>query len=206
MNKQIVNRTNQRQGGYPGIDQMAAKKLAVYRSKMVAGSLVEQIPLPVRTQLNSRLALLNLGLIPATLDQLETVVSEMSLGYPSLRGYSETEALLTVRKYSTELVGSPLWAVQQACRDVSTGAVKGLDLDFPPTCPRLVNLARAAAAPFLQEAREIEGILAAPVGHVVDSQSTARINRGFADLGLRLGRFPGANEGGRRKKCGQPHE
>src|ERR1700730_9845368 len=101
MNKQIANRANQRHGGYPGIDQIAAKKLAVYRSKMVAGSLVEQIPLPVRSQLNRRLVLLNLGLIPATLDQLETVVSEMTLGYPSLRGYSETEALLTVRKYST---------------------------------------------------------------------------------------------------------
>ena len=134
MKKQITIRTNQQQGGYPGIDQTTAKELAFYKSSMVAGSLVEQIPIPVRAGLNTRLASLNGSLAAATLDQLETVLSEMTLAYPSLRGYSETEALLTVRKYSTELLGLPLWAVQQACRDVSTGAVAGLDLDFPPTC------------------------------------------------------------------------
>jgi hypothetical protein len=196
MHKKMTIQTPPQQG--PRIDPKTARDIDVYRSKMVGGSLVGPIPAPVRTRLNERLLVLEASFVPATLDQLETVVSEMTVAYPSLRGYSETEALLFVRKYSNELLGSPLWAVLQACHDVSSGAVPGLDLDFPPTCPRLVNLVRAIAARFRQEAFELERLLSAPVEANVDSETRERISRGLDALRARLACI-GQAAGGEKK-------
>jgi hypothetical protein len=128
---------------------------------MIEGGLVD-LPTPqLRNELLGRLALLRGCMTPATIEQLEGAVVELMIGYPSLRSLPKMEAQLIARKYARDMVGTPLWAVTAATSDISSASVPGLNVDFPPTAPRLRSLVDGYVSTVHQEAREIKEVLGA---------------------------------------------
>ncbi|MDB5579634.1 MAG: hypothetical protein JWR80_4810 [Bradyrhizobium sp.] len=85
------------------------------------------------------------------------------LAFPSTRSVPVIDAQLQARKYAEDLQGVPLWAVQDACRDVSRGSVPGLNPDFPPSSPRLRLIVDGYVSAVHKEAREIKEVLDAPL-------------------------------------------
>jgi hypothetical protein len=140
-----------------------AAELAVLRVGLLNGSLVEELPEPVRTRLDERLALLRGSVRQATISQIEGEVAKLMLAFPSTRSVPVIDAQLQARKYAEDLQGVPLWAVQEACRDVSRGSVPGLNPDFPPSSPRLRLIVDGYVTAVHREARAIKEVLEAPL-------------------------------------------
>lgn len=128
---------------------------------MIDGGLVDHPEPELIAKFRDRLADLRSCVAPATIQQLEEAVAELMLGFPSLRGLPKIEAQLMARKYATDLHGAPLWAVKAATADISRASVPGLNVDFPPTSPRLRSLVDGYVSPIHEEAREIKEVLAA---------------------------------------------
>jgi hypothetical protein len=146
----------------PGKDIRLSRDLAEIRSRIIEGGGLVDLPAPyLRKQLVDRLDLLRGCVTAATIEQLEGAVAELMIGFPSLRSLSKIEAQLTARKYARDLLGVPLWAVKAATADISKGSVPGLNVDFPPTSPRLRSLTDRYVSAVHQEVREIKEVLGA---------------------------------------------
>ena len=77
--------------------------------------------------------------------------------------------------HADDLSGLPLWALKQACQDISRGKVEGCSLDFPPAAPRLRSIADEIVAPVLDESFALHAILTAPVEHEPSPEERARV-------------------------------
>jgi hypothetical protein len=138
-------------------------ELAAIRLGWEDGHLSAPLPEPVRERLTKRLELLRSCSRPAAVEAIEEEVAKLMLGFPSTRGVPVIEVQLQVRKYAEDLLGAPLWAVKDACRDISRGSVQGLNPDFPPTSPRLRLVVNSYVSRVHLEAREIKVVLHAAV-------------------------------------------
>ncbi|WP_457492078.1 hypothetical protein [Tardiphaga sp. P5_C7] len=130
---------------------------------MREGGLTEKLPALLAGKLSNRLDLLRRSVKQASIGELEEQVAKLMLAYPSTGGHGEIDAMLRVRQYSEDLLGTPLWAVKDACRDVSRGAVPGLNRDFAPSSPRLRELVDGYVSAVHKEAGDIKEVLHAPV-------------------------------------------
>jgi hypothetical protein len=89
-----------------------------------------------------------------------------------------------VAQYATALQGVPLWAIREVCADIVRGVVPGLNPDFPPTAPRLRQLADERTARTAIESRQIREVLDAPVVLPDDPQMAAELKKTVGE-GLR---------------------
>ena len=167
----------------PPPDVQLARELAVVRAGMREGGLTDKLPAMLEGKLGSRLDLLRRSVKQASIGELEEQVAKLMLAYPSTGGHGEIDAMLRVRQYSEDLLGAPLWAVKDACRDVSRGAVPGLNRDFAPSSPRLRELVDGYVSAVHKEAKEIKEVLLAP--HVPpDNSEMAEKTKDYIASGL----------------------
>lgn len=146
----------------PPLDLQLARELAVVRAGLREGGLTEKLSAILTGKLGNRLDLLRRSVKQASIGELEEQVAKLMLAYPSTGGHSEIDAMLRVRQYAADLLGAPIWAVKDACRDVSRGAVPGLNRDFAPSSPRLRELVDRYVSAVHKEAGEIKEVLHAP--------------------------------------------
>lgn len=109
-------------------------------------------------------------------------LAAMFMGFPSLRN---TDNAAMVAAYLMALDDLPVSAVIKACEDVAKRRVKGTDPDFPPTGPRLYEVAQKYTRPAEGERIKIKRTLDAKVGDAPISpeerKRTAEKARAFAD-------------------------
>ena len=140
---------------------------------MREGGLTQQLSVVLAGKLSGRLELLRCSVRQASIGELEEQVAKLMLAWPVTGGHSEIDAMLRVRQYAEDLLGTPLWAVRNACRDVSRGAVPGLNRDFPPSSPRLRELVDGYVSAVHKEAIEIKEVLQAPAVPPDDAEMAA---------------------------------
>jgi len=79
-------------------------------------------------------------------------------GYPSMRNANAEETTSTYVAFCADL---PLFAIQQACHQVSHGKIEGLDPDWPPTAVRMHIIAETIRnKAYAREVLPIEKVLA----------------------------------------------
>lgn len=144
---------------------------------MREGGLTRQLSVVLAGKLSGRLDLLRRSVKQASIGELEEQVAKLMLAWPVTGGHSEIDAMLRVRQYAEDLLGTPLWAVRSACQDVSRGSVPGLNRDFPPSSPRLRELVDGYVSAVHKEAREIKEVLQAPQVPPDDPEKAAAVKK-----------------------------
>lgn len=162
--------------------------LAIYRNGLerIAGEAVLRLEVTPadRSVMRRRLEKLNGALRPATMstserDRIASAVASMLTGWMNVSRQDPRE---TVAGYVVHLQDLPAFAVEQACYDAAKGHVEGLNPDFPPSAPRLHQLAEEACAAMRAEAAGIREVLAAKLERIPTEEERARIGAGFAEL------------------------
>jgi hypothetical protein len=171
----------------PPVDAWMAKELSLRRSAMVDGRLHEPLPSIVRGKMENRWKLVMRSTKSAIRSEIEEAVAALMMAYPSMRGLSHVEAQVLIRKYADDLSDIPLWSIQAAARDISRGAVSDMSPDFPPSAPRVRQLADEHVEWCKKELRDLMVILKADVEPPADPAMKARINLGFRKLQQALG-------------------
>lgn len=92
----------------------------------------------------------------------------------------------TVAAYVMHLLDLPLFAIEKACQDVARGYVDGLSPDFPPSAPRLHQLAMEACEKLSTEALAIDRILVAELRVEISEDERARVSERFKELADRM--------------------
>lgn len=152
------------------------------RVGMREGGLTAKLPVALEGRLSTRLELLRTCVKQAAIADLEEQVAKLMLAYPSTGAHGDVNAMLRVRKYAEDLLGTPLWAVRDACRDVSRGAVPGLNRDFAPSSPRLREIVNGYVSAVHKEAGEIKEVLNAPIVLPDNSEMAEAVRKGVADM------------------------
>jgi hypothetical protein len=170
----------------PGVDVPLMHELKARCSAMVHGSLLDDLPHTVRGRFRNRLAVLQQTCTEATRSDLEQVVSAVMMRYPSMRGVSQLEAQVMVRAYCDDLMGLPVWAINAAARDITKGAVSDLNPDFPPSAPRIRQLAQQHLERPAAEMRDLRKVLHARIEPPDDPAMRERIKIGWKSLQAEL--------------------
>lgn len=171
----------------PPVDVWMAKELSFRRSAMINGRLHEPLPSITRGKMEHRWKLVMRSTKSATRSEIEEAVAALMMAYPSMRGLSHVEAQVLIRKYADDLSDMPLWSIKAAARDISRGAVSDMSPDFPPSAPRVRQLADEHIEWCKKELRDLMVILKADVEPPADPAMKARINLGFQKLQQAMG-------------------
>lgn len=171
----------------PPVDVWVAKELSARKSAMIDGRLHEPLPSIVRGKMEHRQALVLAATRSATRSETEEAVAALMMAYPSMRGLSHIEAQVLIRKYADDLADVPIWAIKAAARDISRGAVSDMSPDFPPSAPRVRQLADEQLEWCKRELQSLKTILTAQVEPPADPAMKARISLGFRKLQQELG-------------------
>lgn len=166
----------------PPVDIWMAKELSFRRSAMIDGRLHEPLPSIVRGKMENRRAMVMSATRSATPSEIEEAVAALMMAYPSMRGLSHLEAQVLIRKYAEDLADMPMWAIRAAARDISRGAVSDMNPDFPPSAPRVRQLADDHIEWCKKELRDLKTLLTAEVEPPANPEVRARINLGFQKL------------------------
>lgn len=87
----------------------------------------------------------------------------------------------------SQMLELPLFAVEQACQDVIHNRVDGLNPDYRPTIPRLIQIAKQIAKPVEQEYTDVRAFLSVKhVRFIATSQMTKTISEGLSSLAQQL--------------------
>lgn len=92
-------------------------------------------------------------------EKIGAAIAEMLAGFMNARS---SNPAATVAVYVRDLEQFPVWIVEEACREVRRGLVDGLNPDFPPSCPRMMQVCAAKMEPLRTEERSIKTLLTAP--------------------------------------------
>jgi len=171
----------------PPVDVWMAKELSFRRSAMVDGRLHEPLPSITRGKMENRWKLVMRSTKSATRSEIEEAVAALMMAYPSMRGLSHVEAQVLIRKYADDLSDIPLWSIKAAARDISRGAVSDMSPDFPPSAPRVRQLADEHVEWCKKELRDLMLVLRADVEPPEDPAMKARITLGFQKLQQAMG-------------------
>lgn len=130
----------------------------------------------------------------------ERVLAVMFAGFPQLQKAAVADLL---DAYWAQLEGQPAVCIAMACHKVSQKLVPLLDCDYPPTAPRMVDLARREASVLRGERFAIDRILRATelIPRAPDAASRARIGAGLKSLANEI-RLRGANDSVGQYKSG----
>jgi hypothetical protein len=107
----------------------------------------------------------------------------------------------TVAAFSAHLADLPLFAIENACRQVASGYVAGLSPDFPPSAARLHQLAMEACAALKQEMAQIHEVLTAKAYHEPTPDERERIGAGFQQLASDLAETDDAQRRAQREEA-----
>lgn len=130
--------------------------------------------------------------------RLAQSLAAMFLGFPSMRN-SDNQA--TVAAYIMAMEGFPLFAGIAACEDVVKRRVQELDPDFPPTAPRMCDLAAKHVSPVVGERLMIEKTLAAKKQDPqLTPEQRERVGKGLRQMAEEMA---AVNEEGRREAMRQ---
>lgn len=174
-------------------------------------TLMAAVPADTREAMKDRLTALRKALAPinsmAERDQVALALTRMFSRYVNTGSVSNQRATITA--YVTALSGFPAWAVLKAIEEVERGAVEGMNPDFPPSAPRLCQIAEGHTAQPREEKAKVEAVLNARVDEVTqrDPDEVARVAakmRAAADeLGARVAAEQGETEQRRRERDAQ---
>src|SRR5262245_47372714 len=108
------------------------------------------------------------------------VIAAMFLGFPNMR---QGDPQATVAAYVIAMSGFPLFAIVEACEDVSQRRVGDINPDFAPTAPRMCELATRHLVPLSGELLVIEKTIVAKVHEkVISPEERERIKTGLREL------------------------
>lgn len=112
--------------------------------------------------------------------RLAQALAAMFLGFPSMRN-SDNQA--TVSAYIMAMEGFPLFAGLAACDDIMKRRVPDLDPDFPPTAPRMCDIAAKHTNPAVGERLMIERTLAGKTREMrLSPEERDRVGRGLRQV------------------------
>jgi hypothetical protein len=154
---------------------------------MADGKLLEPLPDIVRAKMENRKAVVLSSTKAASRSEAEEAVAGLMMAYPSMRGLSQIEAQVLIRKYADDLAGIPIWAIKAASRDISRGAVSDMNPDFPPSAPRVRQLADEQLEWCKKELRDLKMVLTAEAEPPEDPAMRARLTIGFQKLQQQFG-------------------
>lgn len=167
-------------------DDALAAELDAARSRVDGGALVGGLHPDQRALFAGRLGELQPYFRPAKREEIEDAINHLMVSFFPARSVSAVEARLTLRKYSEDLAGMPLWAIRDACSAISQGKVDGASLDFPPAAPRIRAAAGDIMAPFLAEQYRLKMVLSAREEREVSPEEQQRVMEGLRALGKAL--------------------
>lgn len=131
----------------------------------------ERMPNSLATWLLARSETLRCALDPATRDEIESVVEDMLLGYPT--SATEQAPELRCRAYANVLGGFPIWAIDRAIRTLRS--------QYCPSAGALAQSCVSIVSPWIEESSQISRLLSArPVGP--NDADRKRIADGLRDL------------------------
>lgn len=182
MRQEISNHQSASLASAPPVDVWMSKEISFRKSAMIDGRLHEQLPSITRGKMENRWKLVMRSTKGATRGEIEEAVAALMMAYPSMRGLSHLEAQVLIRKYADDLADMPLWSIKAAARDISRGAVSDMNPDFPPSAPRVRQLADDHVLWCKKELRDLMTILKADVEPPADPEMRARINLGFQNM------------------------
>jgi hypothetical protein len=146
-----------------------------------------------RTAIERRISALQTKLRPVSMAVAEQdrVIAELGavwLGYPSMRN-ADVAAMSTA--YLLDLQDLPLFAILAACEDIRRRRIKNLDPDWPPTSPRIHDIAARHVEPIAVAVLQAKRVLAVrdvrrPVTEAMQAKVGALVNDFAAASRLRL--------------------
>jgi hypothetical protein len=96
---------------------------------------------------------------PASRSQIEDEIAALMIVYRSARVIGVDEADEVSRQYAEVLADLPLWAIRQGFALVKRGEAEGVNLDFPPSAPRLRDVVKEAMRPLMLDRYQIGKVL-----------------------------------------------
>jgi len=167
-------------------DEALAAELNAARSRLDGGVLVGGLHPDQRALFAGRLAELQPYFQPAKREEIEDAINNLMVSFFPARSVSAIEARVTLRKYSEDLAGMPLWAIRGACSAISQGKVDGASIDFAPAAPRIRSAAGEIMTPFLAEQYHLKMVLRAREEREVSPEERRRVLEGLRLLGKAL--------------------
>lgn len=143
---------------------------------------VERGVLEVRTR-ELGAAMRSASMADADKRRIGAALARMFGGFPSLRN---ADAQGMIATYVMELQKLPAWAVERACEAVRESRVEGLSLEFPPTAPRMFQIASTKTVPLKVEEAHIAEVLALQPRDGISDDEKARVREGFQGLASEL--------------------
>lgn len=114
------------------------------------------------TAMRGRLGDIARSMVPATSDEIETLIGALLAGYPVGRGHrDEVDAVL--RAFRQALRDLPVWSISAACSAWNRGEAKGKNTSFAPAPSDLRAVALEQTEEFDRERHKIKAILDAEV-------------------------------------------
>jgi hypothetical protein len=98
---------------------------------------------------------------PASRSQIEDEIAALMIVYRSARAIGVDEADEVSRQYAEVLADLPIWAIRQGFALVKRGEAEGVNLDFPPSAPRLRDVVKEAMRPLMLDRYQITKVLSA---------------------------------------------
>lgn len=117
--------------------------------------------------------------IPNGNSRIALAITAMFAGYLNAKA---SDAKAATAAYVKELGRYPAWAVERACMAVSSGSVSGLSPDFPPSAPRLAQVAQGYLDEHLQGKRKIQKVLSAKLVYQPSEGERERVHTGLVEL------------------------
>lgn len=141
----------------PGImnDAEAEATINWFSAQIIHDAGIDELPrLPTqaeRIQIGAYLSILESRLTPINshqklIDAAVQAFGELFTGYPAMR--RERNAVEIAVLYANDLGELPLFAIRGAIRDVKTNKVKGVDMEWAPTSPRMYSAAENHVVPY----------------------------------------------------------
>lgn len=154
------------------------------------GALVShRIPTPdERSRLEARLRQLSAMLQPASMlrngnHRLGVAITAMLAGFLNAKS---ADPKATMAAYVAELSRYPAWAVERACRAIGSGQVPDLSPDYPPSAPRIAQIAQSFLSEHYAERARIQAVLDAKQAYVASEEERERIAVGLKEVSERL--------------------
>lgn len=168
-------------------DRKLSIVLASYQNALTGGMLERDIVSDHRASLQQRLVALHEGLRPAAAmsadkARVARALAVLLSGFANVRGDPQE----IIASYTFHLQDLPVFAIEEACKSIARGNVSGLNPDFPPSAPRLHQVAAEACQYWRKEASHIEQVLNAKTRGEITDDERERIGRGLQELANKM--------------------
>ena len=145
----------------------------------------------------------------ADMDMARRMIAKMLNGYPSIRNKAfrddrERAQWLDeqIASYLLDMQSLPLFAINLACDDAAKALIPDVDLDWPPTTPRLIKHARRKVEELSTERWKLDAVLRATktMRAEVSDDEAERVRQGFAEVKMSMPTMDGVFTADEREK------